>query len=382
MLISSSIQKLHLDQTAKEFADIEDEVNALMTQIDSCFDLLIPKFIVDENEDQADDFHFRPMRGLSFSIILNTNVEIIRDSSNADLVDNLRELVGELNRLYSRKLAQFDESINKLKLPLFAGQLNEIISNVRCLKVKIGTVIWKFNEINIITPDNSSTAKKQNTSGNDNDDSDDDDDDDDDAFEDVPDREGQFREETSLIALFNIFIHLDLVLLKKIELEKEKQVVATGPSTSKAAVVHYDEDQCKAPLPSGKLCPRRDKVKCPFHGPIVLRDNEGLALDADLRQREIEAKFQQKADEWKDPKYLKQLSLETGYDLEGKAQQNKRKKYPNLVDIKKLTNTPRKRLLRKISSKRVREKISSDLSALDDQVHQQFSQQWSYSLEN
>ncbi|KAH9388784.1 hypothetical protein TYRP_008131 [Tyrophagus putrescentiae] len=360
---NGSIQKLHLDQTAKEFADIEDEVNALMTQIDSCFDLLIPKFIVDENEDQADDFHFRPMRGLSFSIILNTNVEIIRDSSNADLVDNLRELVGELNRLYSRKLAQFDESINKLKLPLFAGQLNEIISNVRCLKVKIGTVIWKFNEINIITPDNSSTAKKQNTSGNDNDDSDDDDDDDDDAFEDVPDRE-------------------DLVLLKKIELEKEKQAVATGPSTSKAAVVHYDEDQCKAPLPSGKLCPRRDKVKCPFHGPIVPRDNEGLALDADLRQREIEAKFQQKADEWKDPKYLKQLSLETGYDLEGKAQQNKRKKYPNLVDIKKLTNTPRKRLLRKISSKRVREKISSDLSALDDQVHQQFSQQWSYSLEN
>lgn len=171
--------------------------------------------------------------------------------------------------------------------------------------------------------------------------------------------------------------------MKKIELEKKQENEAVaGPSSSKAATVQYDDDQCKAPLPSGRLCPRRDKVKCPFHGPIVPRDSEGAPLDADLRQREAEAKFQQKADEWKDPKYLKQLSLETGYDLEGKAQKNKRKKYPNLVDIKKLTNTPRKRLLRKISSKRVREKISNDLNALDDQAHQQFSQQWSYSLGN
>ncbi len=31
------------------------------------------------------------------------------------------------------------------------------------------------------------------------------------------------------------------------------------------------EWSCRAPLPSGKLCPRRDRVKCPLHGKIVAR---------------------------------------------------------------------------------------------------------------
>ena len=176
-----------------------------------------------------------------------------------------------------------------------------------------------------------------------------------------------------------------MFLMKKVEIEKERQAKEAEQSastSSNAPIEQMDEDQCKAALPSGRLCPRRDKVKCPFHGPIIPRDAEGLPLDADLRQKELDARFQQKADAWKDPQYLKQLSAETGHDLEGKALKNKRKKYPNLIDIKKLENTPRKRLMRKISSKKLREKVSNDLTALDEQAHQQFSQQWSYSLEN
>ncbi|KAJ2805258.1 hypothetical protein H4R21_001329 [Coemansia helicoidea] len=32
---------------------------------------------------------------------------------------------------------------------------------------------------------------------------------------------------------------------------------------------------CRAPLKDGRLCPRRDLAKCPFHGPIVPRDEQG-----------------------------------------------------------------------------------------------------------
>ncbi|KAJ1976245.1 hypothetical protein H4R35_002780 [Dimargaris xerosporica] len=32
---------------------------------------------------------------------------------------------------------------------------------------------------------------------------------------------------------------------------------------------------CRAPLKNGKLCPRRDLVRCPYHGPIVPRDEQG-----------------------------------------------------------------------------------------------------------
>lgn len=55
---------------------------------------------------------------------------------------------------------------------------------------------------------------------------------------------------------------------------------------------------CRAPLPSGKLCPRRDRVKvstcvchrviwcvtmsvqCPFHGLIIARDEQGQPVDS------------------------------------------------------------------------------------------------------
>ena len=33
---------------------------------------------------------------------------------------------------------------------------------------------------------------------------------------------------------------------------------------------------CRAPLPTGDLCTRRDKYKCPFHGPIIPRDDAGF----------------------------------------------------------------------------------------------------------
>ncbi|GFQ80146.1 UV-stimulated scaffold protein A, partial [Trichonephila clavata] len=36
---------------------------------------------------------------------------------------------------------------------------------------------------------------------------------------------------------------------------------------------------CRAPLPSGKLCPRKDRYKCPFHGKIIKRDAAGNPVD-------------------------------------------------------------------------------------------------------
>ncbi|KAJ2668643.1 hypothetical protein GGH99_006430 [Coemansia sp. RSA 1285] len=47
---------------------------------------------------------------------------------------------------------------------------------------------------------------------------------------------------------------------------------------------------CRAPMRSGKLCPRRDLVKCPFHGPVVPRDElgrpQGPAGDTDAAAHE------------------------------------------------------------------------------------------------
>lgn len=53
----------------------------------------------------------------------------------------------------------------------------------------------------------------------------------------------------------------------------------------------YSEDQveiqpCRAPLNKGGLCQRRDLRVCPFHGPILPRDNEGKPLDQDSSKNE------------------------------------------------------------------------------------------------
>ncbi|KAJ3235707.1 hypothetical protein HDU78_005054 [Chytriomyces hyalinus] len=42
-----------------------------------------------------------------------------------------------------------------------------------------------------------------------------------------------------------------------------------------------DIPPCRAKLKNGNLCPRRDKVRCPFHGLIVPRDDFGLPLNPD-----------------------------------------------------------------------------------------------------
>eukprot|EP00898_Chlorokybus_atmophyticus_P006786 jgi/Chlat1/7108/Chrsp57S06788 len=41
-----------------------------------------------------------------------------------------------------------------------------------------------------------------------------------------------------------------------------------------------NQQQCNAPLKNGRLCTRRDLVRCPFHGPINPRDSHGVPLQS------------------------------------------------------------------------------------------------------
>lgn len=123
------------------------------------------------------------------------------------------------------------------------------------------------------------------------------------------------------------------------------RVKLNPPQADEVETSEGDRLSCRALLPSGRLCPRRDQVNCPFHGRIIPRDKEGLPLDPDLKRAELDRRMEAKANEWRDPKYLKELSAQTGIDLEGKCR--KRRKYPQLIDLKKLNSTPKKRLLRR-----------------------------------
>ncbi len=68
---------------------------------------------------------------------------------------------------------------------------------------------------------------------------------------------------------------------------------------------------CRAPLPSGRLCPRKDRFKCPLHGVIVPRDETGRPSNlADRVKEEEEADRRANENpEWQDPQLLKVQSL-------------------------------------------------------------------------
>ncbi|GAB6019008.1 hypothetical protein CHUAL_000641 [Chamberlinius hualienensis] len=150
---------------------------------------------------------------------------------------------------------------------------------------------------------------------------------------------------------------------------------------------------CRAPLPSGKLCPRSDRIKCPFHGKIVARDemgNPSREEDRMMLQTLLE-KQQQENPDWQDPTLLKEIQAATGIDLTIKKRSNgkdkkkskKKRKFPELSDINEVKSTARARLEKKVfnsaSVKRVARVLDSqDLKKFDDK----FGNQFNYSSQN
>ncbi|XP_069779154.1 UV-stimulated scaffold protein A [Narcine bancroftii] len=54
--------------------------------------------------------------------------------------------------------------------------------------------------------------------------------------------------------------------------------------------------KCRAPMPNGSLCERQDRFKCPFHGKIISRDEQGNPVNPEDRQR-LEKEEQRKQKE-------------------------------------------------------------------------------------
>ncbi|KAL2305450.1 hypothetical protein Nmel_007437 [Mimus melanotis] len=118
--------------------------------------------------------------------------------------------------------------------------------------------------------------------------------------------------------------------------------------------------KCRAPMPDGTLCERQDRIKCPFHGKIIPRDDSGIPVNAEDRAREEKMKFEKQAaqPEWRDPEFMREVEAATGLDLgsskssgKGQKKKGKKQKYPNLTDLKQQANTSRSRLEKKVFNK-------------------------------
>uniref|UniRef100_A0A8C5GPF7 UV-stimulated scaffold protein A n=1 Tax=Gouania willdenowi TaxID=441366 RepID=A0A8C5GPF7_GOUWI len=143
---------------------------------------------------------------------------------------------------------------------------------------------------------------------------------------------------------------------------------------------------CKAPLANGTLCQRQDRHKCPFHGPIVPRDQDGRPCLNEDRVREERRKREQQPD-WRDVELMRDIEAATGEDLgserafgkKGKRKK-KKKKYPNLSDLKQSSNTSRSRLERKVFNKSSMRRAADVMKQSDRRKHDKFSNQFNYAL--
>ncbi|CAL1526143.1 unnamed protein product [Lymnaea stagnalis] len=158
--------------------------------------------------------------------------------------------------------------------------------------------------------------------------------------------------------------------------------------------------KCRAPLPSGKLCERMDRVKCPFHGKIIARDEQGRPnvtqipenLCASIDETSSSAIKTTELPPWKDPELQREIEQATGHDLgsarsqklldKGKKGKGKGKgKKSNLTDINTSKNTTRKRLEDRVFNKRSLKRVCSTLDNTDyKRVRDKFGSQFQYSL--
>lgn len=171
--------------------------------------------------------------------------------------------------------------------------------------------------------------------------------------------------------LHNPLAGLSQVWTATADLHEQEDVQATGGILGIATQrVNYERTwepvkwACRAPLKTGQLCPRRDRDKCPFHGPIIPRDEAGNPLRPEDAAKEKAAREQYERDHpaWQDPQLLAELKAATGVDLKVEKGRHKRKrKYENLTDLKK--TTPRERLAKQIFSHKAVRRLNAALAS-------------------
>ncbi|KAE9414337.1 hypothetical protein Angca_007798, partial [Angiostrongylus cantonensis] len=128
------------------------------------------------------------------------------------------------------------------------------------------------------------------------------------------------------------------------------------------------DKRCKARLPSGKLCPRMDFHKCPLHGTIIDRDDEGFPLK-EIGSAEPTA-AQAEREQQEEEEYLMDLEAGTGQTF---VKKSKRRNQRNL--------TVRQRLEKKLLDPRTVKRVSAALdAACKARIQRKFGQQFSHSL--
>ncbi|XP_019660627.1 UV-stimulated scaffold protein A isoform X2 [Ailuropoda melanoleuca] len=146
------------------------------------------------------------------------------------------------------------------------------------------------------------------------------------------------------------------------------------------------QHRCHAPRPDGRLCERQDRLKCPFHGKIIPRDDTGRPLHPEDRAWEQRQQLQRQAGraDWQDPEFMRDVEAATGVDLGSSRSsgrgKGKRRKHPGLTDLKQQANTARARIAKKVFAKAAVQRVVTAMNQMDQKKHEKFANQFNYAL--
>jgi len=134
---------------------------------------------------------------------------------------------------------------------------------------------------------------------------------------------------------------------------REGEVVSVGSTQIVSQFAGTSEPvkwSCRAKLSSGKLCPRKDKVKCPLHGLIVARDEKGEVMGQPVKKINFDAVV---------PKL--------------------KAKKKGMKSAEKWDETSRSRIEKKIFSKSSANRVAKDLAKYDKiRTKDKFADQFNY----
>ena len=166
---------------------------------------------------------------------------------------------------------------------------------------------------------------------------------------------------------------------------KEKDVMEAANRLTKKPFIGKFEPvkwSCRAPLKNGKLCPRMDRFKCPIHGKIVARDEQGNVVnESDKLEKEKSTK---QVNAWEDEELIADINAATGNSIKitsknKKGQKNRPDK--NITNLKKEANTTKSRLEKKLLDPKQLRKVGSIMESIERrQYNEKFHHNFNYSL--
>lgn len=347
-----------IENRLKEFRDLKPQIEQIIAQIESLLDILLQNDndlasnfqdlnALTSTGDSVLDFKTQQEHGIAnisqgIEVEFSPFVEVQRDRINKDVVQNLKELKKQLIEGKLTKLVSIEKTLSK-RSEQFITSLREIID----LKSKATNLILKLGELKIVDESETNHSKQSNTLDNADSESETDS-----ELEDVEPKEGletyipkSMRSDYGLESIDPI----ELSEVRKITFRDE--MFDTQPSCSKNSGDISPIMACNVRLDTGKLCQRKDKIKCPFHGKIIPRDHLGVPIDEEARLKEEEkSRSKLRIPDWQDPELLSDIKAAIGIDLT-MPQRKKSRVTPKkkLANTKICDLTPQQRLKKRLA---------------------------------